>query len=786
MFNFRRFSHEAVAVPEPDASSESVNLLASVSQDVEKTGLFLHVPSQAATRKSKTLPLVKFLLLTAFASAVFFGHPIARFAARAYNTILHCGGPNSRALIPVIHPAPVDSNQTFFPAAEPWLAKKITDRKLWKLVCSSTGTDKDGCNNVVDDNPKTDWKSATSPGSTHWIIIDLGEKYDVHSLQVVSSTKYRRAGGPRNHKVEVGLTPGDMHVVAYGAWRDLGGEFEAAIFEPRPARYIKLTVFDTHENANNKGFVAINEVNVWKMDGAPKPIPGGGRWTDTVNFPLVPVTAWLNPKTGKLVTVSSSSPSGFDKDQSPTQTILSEWDPATLRATEEVVAKTDHNVFCPGTSMDENGQIFFTGGSSSKIYSIYNLKDGWIKPQNNTIAQPRGYQGQTYLSDGRTFMIGGTWSGGDEDKHGEIYDPSINPSKQQWTSLPDISAKYIKMNESRCDPASGSTDIECVKKEWQQHHPWLFAWKDGTVFHAGPSRQMNWFFLTKGSEKVVGAKSRLNDDDAVCGAAVMYDAAAGSILTAGGAPNYHYWVKEDNRRRGHRFPATKNVHGITLGAPGHPVKTVKLASMNHARIFGNAVILPTGEIFIAGGQTKGEGFLDEECVLTPEIYNPVKGAWREATPNSIPRTYHSWALLLPDATVLVGGGGLDSGRDRTNHYDAQVYQPWYLVNGGERPTIVGQKVIDEYKLGTKISIHTEKEVDLDASLIRYSAVTHSLNNDLRRIHLKLEAKGKGPGGGFLYAADIPGDPGVALPGYWMLFVLKGNVPSVAKTVRLHK
>ncbi|KAK1757119.1 hypothetical protein QBC47DRAFT_400748 [Echria macrotheca] len=773
MPNFLGFMSEAVVPSWPNAS-KSENLLAY--HDVEKTGVFL--PRQSAQKNSKQLSLVaKFLLLAfVFASAISFGQPIAEFAARAYTAVLRCGGPRPQGPIQVQFddPTPADLNRTFFPAAKPWNADIIQDRKAWTLTCSSNTN---ACSNLVDGDKETDWKSETKAGVTHWITIDLGAEYLVHSLQVTSSVSLGFENGPRNHKVEVGRALADLQVVAYGAWRDIGG---AAIFEPRHARYIKLSVVDTNKD---KGFVAISEIQVWKLPAENVQKPEGGIWTHTVDFPLVPVTAWLNPKTGRLVTVSSNSPNGFAKEQKPHETVLSEWDPKTLKATVKVVAETNHNIFCPGTSMDENGHVLFTGGSSSDIYSIYDL-DKWVKPDDNRIVKARGYQGQTYLSDGRTFMIGGTWSGQKVNKDGEIYDPKA--AGQKWTLLNKISADYIKMRPSRCHPDSKSTHTDCVTEDWQQHHPWLFAWKKGTVFHAGPSKQMNWFFLAKGSEDVKPVGFRLDDDDAVCGAAVMYDAAAGSILTAGGAPNYHYWVKAEDHSLGYRYPATNNVFGMTLGNPGDPVTTTKLASMAHPRIFGNAVILPTGEIFIAGGQTKGEGFHDDEWVEYPEIYNPARNEWRKGSRNSIPRTYHSWALLLPDATVIVGGGGLDILRDKTNHYDAQIYQPDYLFKGTPRPKIVGQDDIGQWKLKSTVSIQTDLEVDLDASLIRYSAVTHALNNDLRRIHLKLTKKTGSAGGAFEYTADIPEDPGVALPGYWMLFVLKGGVPSVAKTVRLHK
>ena len=206
--------------------------------------------------------------------------------------------------------------------------------------------------------------------------------------------------------------------------------------------------------------------------------------------------------------------------------------------------------------------------------------------------------------------------------------------------------------------------------------------------------------------------------------------------------------------------------------------------MKYQRIFANAVILPNGETFVVGGQVQGEPFHDETWQAVPEIYSPATKTWREVARHSTPRVYHSWAMLLPDASVIVGGGGL-SRNMLTDHYNAQIYQPAYLFESNgktlvKRPNI---KTIDaqKYLVGGKITITTDVPVDA-ASLIRYSATTHTVNNDLRRI--KLTPTAVGNAADKTYTVQIPGDPGVTLPGYWMLFVLAKGVPSHAETVQI--
>lgn len=300
----------------------------------------------------------------------------------------------------------------------------------------------------------------------------------------------------------------------------------------------------------------------------------------------------------------------------------------------------------------------------------------------------------------------------------------------------------------------------------------------------------------------------------MCGVAVMYDAAAGKILTTGGAAQYEYYKRLDGNhvsmytsptyttatswptftsttsRASTTLPAdipgrtpygklaTARTFHVELKNVGEKAVITETAPLNHARTFANAVVLPNGNVFVAGGMLRGEPFYDETAVLTPELWSPGTKAWRPMAPNSIPRTYHSFSLLLQDGTVFVGGGGL-SGDQPCNHFDAQVYTPPYLAQGrGARPVIVkvsATKVL----LGGELVITTDTEV-VDASLIRYGGATHTVNNDQRRIALALKPSGK-----FTYQVEIPKEAGVAIPGYWMLFVMNAKgVPSVAETVQI--
>ena len=201
--------------------------------------------------------------------------------------------------------------------------------------------------------------------------------------------------------------------------------------------------------------------------------------------------------------------------------------------------------------------------------------------------------------------------------------------------------------------------------------------------------------------------------------------------------------------------------------------------MWYARAFANGVVLPDGKVFITGGQTFTDPFTDNNAILTPELWDPKTTRFVKMASNRTPRTYHSVGLLMPDGTVFTGGGGLCN-HCKTNHLDGQFYFPPYLfasdgVTRATRP-VISSLSATIVKIGGSITVTMAGTVD-SFSLIRMGSATHTVNTDQRRIPLTPTVSG------LKYTITVPGDAGVALPGYWMLFALdSAGVPSLAKTV----
>jgi len=306
----------------------------------------------------------------------------------------------------------------------------------------------------------------------------------------------------------------------------------------------------------------------------------------------------------------------------------------------------------------------------------------------------------------------------------------------------------------------------------QDNHAWLFAWSNASVFQAGPSKAMNWYTMTgTGTTKAAGIRG--TDGDAMCGPAVMYDAIAGKILAVGGSPNYQDSV------------ATTNANLITINGVNNTATVEKLPQMTDARIFGNSVVLPDGTVFIVGGQALGKPFYDNNSSLIPELWSPVTKAFTQLAIGPTPRNYHSIALLMPNGTIFVGGGGLCGSCGVRNHFDAQLFSPPYLfqtdgITPAIRPRIsaVSTKTM---KVGSAFTVTLAAGTSNKAtfSMIRMGSSTHTVNTDQRRVPLTATN-----GTSNTYNILLPGDPGKLLPGFWYLFALYNGVPSTASIVKV--
>ena len=610
---------------------------------------------------------------------------------------------------------------------------------------------------VLDSEPATYWSSQpSSPAAAlpQWITIDM------RGTQIVSGVTYQPRQGAQPDgaigRFEVSVSTDGVHfvTVASGTWADTTATKQVGI-DPVRTRFVRLTALSFA--AGSGPFVTAAGIS---LEGAPEvesPTVKSaikaqdlstnpsvvGKWGPTIGFPLVPVAAALLPGNRMLVW-SADQDMNYGDGENETQTAILNL--TTGEVSQETITNTYHDMFCPGVAILPNGEIMVTGGLSDRQTSIYDPKtNSWIEgPQMNI---GRGYQGMTLLSNGQVFTLGGSWAGLLGGKLGEVWSPTGS-----WRELSHVPAKPMY-----------TADPQGVYRA--DNHGWFIATSRGKVLQAGPSKQMNWI-TTTGSGRITPAGLRGTSADAMNGNAVYYD--VDRIITIGGAPAY-----QDSF-------ATNRAYEINIST--RAAKVTQVGSMHYSRTFANSVVLPTGEVVTIGGQTYGVPFSDSDSVLNPELWNPATGQFSIMAPEAVPRNYHSEAILLPDGRVFSGGGGLCGSCD-TNHPDGQIFSPPYLFNSNgtlrTRPTIKSAPA--SAATGKTISVTTGGPVS-SFSMVRYGEATHAVDNDQRRIPLWIVSSSRET-----YKLAIPSDPGIALPGPYMLFALDSSgTPSVSKTISITK
>jgi galactose oxidase len=619
-----------------------------------------------------------------------------------------------------------------------------------KADSEETAQEDDKAAYVLDGDPETLWHSAWSSNPPaalpHTLTIDMKKSQSVGGLTYLPRPADSWNGHIGKYQVSTSADGATWTTRISGAFPDTVA-LQTVVFPAVTARYVRLTALT---EADNRGpWSTAAEINVLAPTGAL--VAGRGSFSAPIGFPLVPVAAAQLPN-GKILTWSAFRSDDYVGGYG--QTVTATYDPATGVVTQRTITTTDHDMFCPGISTLADGRILVTGGNDSEKTSIYDPKnDAWTRgPDMNT---PRGYQASTTLSDGRVFTIGGSWSGGyggvngTPRKNGEVWSAT-----KGWISLPGTDVTKMLTNDA--DPNGD------YRKD---NHAWLFAWTGGSVLQAGPSKKMNWYG-TSGAGATTSAGTRGDAGDQMNGDAVMYD--SGKILALGGAPSYE------------QSQATANAYVITINGVNKAVTTKKVAPMANTRSFANAVPLPDGTVAVFGGQNYAVPFSDNTSVFTTELWDPKTEKFTALASATVPRNYHSVALLMPDGRVFTGGGGLCGAGCDTNHFDGQVFTPPYLLNAdgsdATRPVITTAPTTAAN--GAKVTVKTDSTVTSFA-IIRMGTATHTVDTDQRRLSLIPTTVTGG------YQLTIPADAGVALPGYWMLFAMNAKgVPSVAKVIKV--
>lgn len=414
------------------------------------------------------------------------------------------------------------------------------------------------------------------------------------------------------------------------------------------------------------------------------------------------------------------------------------WDPAD--GTFHEVA-TPWDVFCAGHSFLADGRLLLTGGTigypEGDIYYKGSRRAYLFDPMTeeydrvSDMADGRWYPSNVTLPTGRVYVIAGMSQNGiDQTVVPEIFDP-------QGEGFVEAPGNAV----------------------WPQYPALFVTTRRGQLFFSGgqfvgiEGIEAGFLDIATGTLTKVGGPSEPQQREQ--SASVLLPPAQDQrVMIMGGG--------------GKNRIATANVDIIDLNAAA-PVY-VAGPPLSAPRVHVNAVLLPDRTVLATGGGRVGE----DQAVHSAEIFDPQTESWRTVAEAGVDRLYHSFALLLPDGRVLVGGSNPVEG---SHEHRLEIYSPPYLF-AGPRPVIAAAPESATY--GELITVQaTSAQHIAQMSLMRPSAVTHSLDTEQRLVDLPFTNQGD------VFELHLPNDPTIAPPGWYMLFAVNDTgVPSVAAWIRL--
>ncbi|KAL5778145.1 hypothetical protein ACOSP7_011071 [Xanthoceras sorbifolium] len=436
-----------------------------------------------------------------------------------------------------------------------------------------------------------------------------------------------------------------------------------------------------------------------------------------------------------------------------------------------LMVQTD--VWCSSGAVMPDGRLIQTGGFNDgerRIRVFQPCSNGncdWVEVENGLVGR-RWYATNHILPDGRQIVIGGR-----RQFNYEFYPKNGAPNLY---SLPFL----VQTN----DPG-----IE------NNLYPFVFLVGDGNLFIFANNRAI---LFDYSNNKVVKTYPVMPGGDPRCypstGSAVLLPlknlqapSVEAEVLVCGGAPKGAF----TQAGKGNFVGALNTCGRIKITDP-NPQWVME--TMPQARVLGDMILLPNGNVLLINGAAAGVAGWGwgRKPVLNPVLYrsdNKFGSRFELQNPTTIPRMYHSTAVLLRDGRVLVGGSNPHIYYNFTGvlfptELSLEAFSPAYLdpENSSLRPKIVLPASQAKLKYNQKLEVRftvagTVRKDKLSVTMVLPSFTTHSFSMNQRLLVLgseKVTDLGKST-----YAVQVttPGSGNLAPLGYYLLFVVHQDIPS---------
>ena len=454
-----------------------------------------------------------------------------------------------------------------------------------------------------------------------------------------------------------------------------------------------------------------------------------GMWSGVFNWPLIPIHMAMLPD-GRLMSFGTT-----EGGRQTGKTIYAIFDPADGLIDGHTIypKQTLADIFCSaqlflpltnqmltvgGDNLQADGFTNNTGNNASTLYD----------PTTNTMVAgknmflPRWYASVTTLGDGTSFIQGGLG--------GEAY-PEVRLANGNYRAL----------------TAANTSNLDY----WYPRN-WLHS--SGRIF--GYDSYGNYYFINPAGTGTLQIVNQWDVDAfGEAGSAVKYE--PGKVLQLAAYTN-----------RVSIINMTTNTPTITATAP-----------LNARRQNVSATVLPNGHVLATGGSTVYNDAASANN--TAMIWNPATGTWTLGSDGYLARLYHSMAMLMPDGTVLVGGGGAWGPLSNNN---VEFYYPPYLFKPdgtlATKPQVTAAPTTMELNGTFQLTVSDATAPITRVTMIKSGSVTHSVNFDQNFNNLTFTRAGN------VLTVKVPTNSYDATPGYYMVFALTASgTPSQARLIRLN-
>ncbi|TDL26007.1 glyoxal oxidase [Rickenella mellea] len=470
------------------------------------------------------------------------------------------------------------------------------------------------------------------------------------------------------------------------------------------------------------------------------------------------------------------------------------------------------NSFCAGGNVLGNGTWLNVGGNQATTYGgltadsqtggpPYNDADGgkslldpcddqtcnWVDNPANDLTTRRWYPTLETLEDGSVIMIGGNQFGG--------FVNSAGNSNPTYEYFPSRGAPVASPLLDRTLPAN--------------LYPHTFLLPSGNLFI-----QLNW------ATAILDYKNNQEYAlDNIPDAVRTYPASAGvamlpltpsnnwtaTMLFCGGTNlEPDQWVETWNLAA---YPASSSCVKITPDLSGSYTEEDPLPE---GRAITSAILLPNGKVFLVNGANTGcsgygnqtwsigQSYADHP-LMTPIIYDPSaptgsKWSRNGLSASTVPRMYHSTAVLLSDGSVLISGSNpnadytVGQGVTYPTEYRVERFYPPYYNERRPQP----QGLLAQYSYGGPYFNVTLSKDDLFGNganaqnatvvIIRPGFSTHAMNMGQRFVQLDSTYTVNTDGSAVLHVSQMPPNPAILAPGPAYVYVVVNGVPSIGQQI----